>query len=98
MQTVPSDKRKPDRRSVTPENCDENKEYILMNKRLLSLLLALANLPRTVLLGFLSTVALLLCVRFVFPLFFLPALTTLLSTLAVEPMFRPFLNIENTES
>ena len=42
MQTVPSDKRKPDRRPVTPENCDENKEYILMNKRLLSLLLALA--------------------------------------------------------
>ena len=42
MQTVPSDRRKPDRRPVTPENCDENKEYILMNKRLLSMLLALA--------------------------------------------------------
>lgn len=61
-----------------------------------TLLLALANLPLTVLLGFLSTVALLLCVRFVFPLFFLPALTALLSTLAVEPMFRPFLEPESS--
>ena len=42
MWAVPSDKRKPDRRPATPENCDENKENIPMNKRLLSLLLALA--------------------------------------------------------
>lgn len=59
-----------------------------------TLLLALANLPRTILLGILNTAALLLCARFVFPLFVLPALTALLSTLAVEPMFRPYLQQE----
>lgn len=59
-----------------------------------TLLLALANLPRTVLLGLFNTAAILLCARFVVPLFFLPALTALLSTLAVEPMFRPFLEPE----
>lgn len=63
-----------------------------------TLLLALANLPRTILLGIFNTAALLLCARYVVPLFFLPALTALLSTLVVEPMFRPFLNTENTES
>lgn len=60
-------------------------------------LLALANLPRTVLLGLFNTAAILLCARFVVPLFFLPALTALLSTLAVEPMFRPFLEPESSE-
>ena len=62
-----------------------------------TLLLALANLPRTVLLGLFNTAAILLCGRFVFPLFLLPALTALLSTLAVEPMFRPFLEPESSE-
>lgn len=62
-----------------------------------TLLLALANLPRTVLLGLFNTAAILLCARFVVPLFFLPALTALLSTLAVEPMFRPFLEPEASE-
>lgn len=62
-----------------------------------TLLLALANLPRTVLLGLFNTAAILLCARFVVPLFFLPALTALLSTLAVEPMFRPFLEPESSE-
>ncbi|MGM9549621.1 MAG: DUF624 domain-containing protein [Faecousia sp.] len=60
-----------------------------------TLLLALANLPRMILLGFFNTAALLLCARYVFPLFFLPALTALASTLVVEPMFRPFLNTES---
>lgn len=63
-----------------------------------TLLLALANLPRTVLLGLFNTAAILLCARFVVPLFFLPALTALLSTLAVEPMFRPFLEPESPDS
>ena len=56
-----------------------------------TLLLALANLPRTIALGILHTAVLLLCARFVFPIFFLPALAALISTLLVEPMFRPFL-------
>ena len=38
-----------------------------------------------------------LCVRFVFPLFFLPALAALISSLLVEPMFRPFLPKETEE-
>jgi hypothetical protein len=37
-----------------------------------------------------------LCVRYVLPLFFLPGLTALLSTLFIEPMFKPFMP-EETE-
>lgn len=56
-----------------------------------SLLLALAHLPRTIALGILNTGVALLCVRYVYPLFCLPALGALLSTVLVEPMFRPYL-------
>lgn len=56
-----------------------------------TLLLALANLPRTILLGIVNAAAIFLCAWFVFPLFFLPALAGLISSLFVEPMFRPFL-------
>ena len=38
-----------------------------------------------------NTAAIFLCARYVFPLFFLPALAALISTLAVEPMFKPYL-------
>lgn len=54
-------------------------------------LLALANLPRTIVLGILNGAAIFLCLRYVYPLFFLPALTALLSTWLVEPMFKPYL-------
>ena len=56
-----------------------------------TLLLALANLPRTIGLGIVTAGAILLCARFVFPLFFLPALAALTDSLFVEPMFKPFL-------
>lgn len=56
-----------------------------------TLFLALANLPRTILLGILSAAAVLLCARFVFPLFFLPSLGALIASVLVEPMFKPFL-------
>ncbi|MDO5400029.1 MAG: DUF624 domain-containing protein [Eubacteriales bacterium] len=56
-----------------------------------TVLLALANLPRTMVLGLLNMVTIGLCLRFVFPLFFLPALTALVSSLLLEPMFRPFM-------
>ena len=59
-----------------------------------TLLLALANLPGTIGLGIVTAGSLLLCVRFVFPLFFLPALAALVDSLFVEPMFRPFLSKE----
>lgn len=53
--------------------------------------LAMANLPRTLVLGMLNAAAAILCLRFVFPLFFLPALTALIGTLLIEPMFKPYL-------
>ena len=57
--------------------------------------LSLANLPRTVVLGFLNAVTLFLCARLVVPLFFLPSLAALFGSFAIEPMFRPFMNDEN---
>lgn len=62
-----------------------------------TVLLSLANLPRTLALGALNAVSILLCVRFVFPLFFLPALACLISTLFLEPMFKPYMPKENPE-
>lgn len=62
-----------------------------------TVLLALANLPRTVGLGMVSALAVLLCIRYIFPLFFLPALASLISTLLIEPMFRPYMPREDPE-
>lgn len=59
-----------------------------------TVLLALANLPRTLCLGVLNAAAVYLCVRYVFPVFFLPSLAALLGSLLIEPMFRPFMNME----
>ena len=60
-----------------------------------TLFLALANLPRTILLGILSAAAVLLCARFVFPLFFLPSLAALIASVLIEPMVKPFLPEED---
>ena len=62
-----------------------------------TLLLALANLPRTIALGFLNALCGFLCLRFVFPLFFLPALAALIGTLFLEPMFKPYMPKEDDE-
>lgn len=59
-----------------------------------TVLLALANLPRTLCLGALNAACVYLCLRWVFPLFFLPSLAALLGSLFLEPMFRPFMNTE----
>ena len=56
-----------------------------------TVMLALANMPRTVALGVLNAVTAWLCVRWIFPLLFLPALSALLSTFLLEPMFKPYL-------
>ena len=56
-----------------------------------TLFLAMANLPRTLVLGIIYALSIGLCLRFVFPLFFLPALMSLISTPLIEPMFRPFM-------
>ena len=56
-----------------------------------TVLLALGNMPRTIALGVLNALTFWLCIRFIFPLFFLPALASLISTLLLEPMFRPYI-------
>ena len=61
-----------------------------------TVLLALANLPRTVVLGFVNTAAVLLCAKFVLPLFFLPALAALIGSLCLEPMSKPYMPKEET--
>ena len=65
-----------------------------------TLLLALANLPRTLALGVLNAASMFLCVRYIFPLFFLPAQASLLSTWLLEPMFKPYMGeeVQKTES
>ena len=57
-------------------------------------MLSLANLPRTIALGFMNTLSLFLCVRLVIPLFFLPSLVALVSSFLIEPMFKPYMGEE----
>ena len=59
-----------------------------------TLLMGIINLPRTLGLGLVNAISILLCIKFVFPLFFLPALAALLSTLFIEPMFKPYMGEE----
>ena len=59
-----------------------------------TLFLAMANLPRTLALGLLNTVTVVLCMLYVVPLFFFPALSALISTLFIEPMFKPYMPVE----
>lgn len=59
-----------------------------------TVLLALANLPRTVGLGMLNAVCLLLCVRLIVPLFFLPAVAALIGSRFIEPMFKPYMDTD----
>ena len=56
-----------------------------------TILLSLDNLPRTVCLGMLNAVCLLLCARLIIPLFFLPAVAALISARFLEPMFQPYM-------
>lgn len=60
-----------------------------------TVLLALGNLTRTLGIGILNAVTVYLCLRYIFPLFFLPSLAALLGSLFIEPMFRPYLNPED---
>ncbi len=62
-----------------------------------TLLLALANLPRALVLGMLNGLTALLCARFIFPLFFLPALAAFLGSFCIEPMFAPYMPEEEAE-
>ena len=60
-----------------------------------TIFLALANLPRTVLLGMINAACGFLCVRLIIPLFLLPSLAALMGSWLIEPMFKPFMEIEN---
>lgn len=63
-----------------------------------TVLLAIVNLPRTLGLGFLNACTIYLCARYIFPLFFLPALAALLGSLFLEPMFRPYMPQEEEKT
>ncbi len=56
-----------------------------------SVLLSLANLPGTLGLGILNALAAFACLRWVFPVFFLPSLAAFLGSFFLEPMFRPYM-------
>lgn len=55
--------------------------------------LSLSKLPFTLALGAINAVGLYLCLRFIFPIFFLPALLALIDSLLIEPMFKPYLTL-----
>ena len=59
-----------------------------------TVMLSLAHLPRAIALGVINSVSLFLCVRLVVPLFFLPSLAALISSLFIEPMFKPYMGAE----
>ena len=59
--------------------------------------LAMANLPRTLALGFLNAMTVMLCAVFAIPLFFLPSLAALMGSLLIEPMFKPYMPEESIE-
>lgn len=53
--------------------------------------LALANLPRTIMLAIINGLTLIVCLRFVLPVMILPALSAFFGTWFIEPMFKPYL-------
>ena len=59
--------------------------------------LALAKLPFTLGIAAVNCTCMFLCVRYIFPLFFLPALGSLINTLFIEPMFKPYMPKEETQ-
>ena len=56
-----------------------------------TVLLSLANLPRTLALGILNAMVTLLCARFVIPLFIVPAMAAYIATWLIEPMFKLYM-------
>ena len=59
-----------------------------------TLFLSLANLPKTLVLGIINGGSLILCAQFIVPVFLLPALSVLLSSFFLEPMFKPYMGEE----
>lgn len=63
-----------------------------------TLVLGIANVPRTLGLGAIQGAAIILCARYIIPLFFLPALAALADSLLIEPIFKPFIQEEPVTS
>lgn len=57
--------------------------------------LGFARLPLSLGLSAVNTLSILLCIRYIFPLFFLPALAALIGTIFIEPMFKPYMRAED---
>ncbi len=56
-----------------------------------TMVLGLANLPRTLILGVLNALSFAACVYWTVPVFVLPALAAFLGSFCIEPMFRPYM-------
>lgn len=59
--------------------------------------MGVANLPRTLALGLLNALTVFVCVLYVIPVFFMPALAALIGSLFVEPMFKPYMPEKSDE-
>ncbi len=62
-----------------------------------TLVLGLANLPRAMVLGIINVVCAIVCIYFVFPVFFLPGVAAWLGSFLIEPIFRPYMPEEEEE-
>ena len=60
-----------------------------------TVILAIANLPRTLILGMINAATIFLCIKYAVPVFVLPALIALISSLLIEPMFKPYMPEED---
>ncbi len=58
--------------------------------------LGFSHLPLSLMLAAVNCICVFFCIRFLFPLFFLPGLACLMDTLFIEPMFRPFMPEEES--
>ena len=61
-----------------------------------TVILAMGHLPRTLAVGFVNTACALLCLNYIVPLFFLPGVAALIDSFFIEPMFRPYMPVEDT--
>lgn len=62
-----------------------------------TVLIGFANLPRTAGLGIVNAATVFLCIRYVLPAFFLPALAAMIGSFLIEPMFKPYMPQEPVE-
>lgn len=61
-----------------------------------TVVLGLANLPRTLVLGVLNTLSFMACMYWAVPVFVLPGLAAFLGSFCIEPMFRPYMPREES--